>query len=118
MSNAPAGGCLLQVELGNPDLTSSDVQGTGGPGTYSMEVATGVLADEIGNRLVEQYAAAKGITVTAADLATAKSDYEEILSGRAATAAQECIGERLATGLRPGRRQPLHRRPAAQRPSI
>ena len=119
MSNAPTGGCLVQVELGNPDLTSSDVQGAGGTGTYSMSVTTGVLADEIGNRLVEQYAAAKGIgRVTAAERATAKSDYEadpewRSLDGRPG----RDVSEGLAAVLRPSRRQPLLRRPTAQRAS-
>jgi parvulin-like peptidyl-prolyl isomerase len=85
-STSAAGACLLQLE--HQGLTSSDVQGTGGQGTYSMTLATQVVDDEVGELLAQQYAASKGVHVTPSQLATAKSDYETILNGEISAATQ------------------------------
>jgi hypothetical protein len=76
---SPAGSCLLQLE--HQGLTASDGAGTGGSGTYSMTLASLVVDNEVGELLAQQYAAAKGITVTASEVATAKVDYQSILDG-------------------------------------
>jgi parvulin-like peptidyl-prolyl cis-trans isomerase-like protein len=83
---SPAGSCLLQLE--HQGLTASDGVGAGGSGTYSMTLAIQVVDTEVGELLAQQFAASKGITVTAAELATAKSDYESILDGEIAAASQ------------------------------
>ena len=74
-----AGGCLLQLQNANLAVVSG--AGTGGPGTYTMKFANAVLNNEVGNLLAEQYAASKGITVSASDLTTATSDFASTLNG-------------------------------------
>lgn len=73
-----AGACFLQLE--NPQLAGSSGQGAGGPGTYAMTLADTVLNHQVGDLLSAQYAASKGVTVAASDLATAKTDFESTLS--------------------------------------
>jgi hypothetical protein len=85
-AKSAAGGCLLQLE--HQGLTSSDAQGTGGAGTYSMTLATQVVDDEVGELLAQQYAASKGVAISASQLASAKSDYESILDGEISAATQ------------------------------
>jgi hypothetical protein len=79
LSTTVAGACLLQLESNS--LSPSDIQGEGGSGTYTMEFATTVLDNEVGNLLAEQYAGSKGITISDADLTTAKSDFSSTLDG-------------------------------------
>jgi parvulin-like peptidyl-prolyl isomerase len=74
-----AGGCLLQLE--NANLSTFDAVGTGGSGTYSMAFTNAVLNNQVGDLLARQFAASKGITISSADLATAKSDFESTLDG-------------------------------------
>ena len=95
-AKSAAGGCL--VELEHPGLTSSDVQGTGGSGTYSMTLATQVVDDEVGELLAQQYAASKGVTVSASQLASAKSDYESILGGEISAATQNSAANGVTGG--------------------
>jgi hypothetical protein len=99
-AKSSAGGCLLQLE--HQGLTSSDAQGTGGPGTYSMTLATQVVDDEVGELLAQQYAAANGVTVSPSQLASAKSDYESILGGEISAATQNSE----ANGVTPSCTQP------------
>ncbi len=74
-----AGGCLLQLE--NANLTTLVGEGAGGPGTYSMTFTNAVLNNQVGDLLAQQFAASKGITVSDADLASAKTDFESTLDG-------------------------------------
>ena len=99
-AKSSAGGCLLQLE--HQGLTSSDAQGTGGPGTYSMTLATQVVDDEVGELLAQQYAASNGVTVSSSQLASAKSDYESILDGEISAATQNSE----ANGVTPSCVQP------------
>jgi hypothetical protein len=82
-----AGGCLLQLE--NPQLATQATQGTGGPGTYTMAFTDAVLKQQVGDLLVGQYAASRGVTVSQDDLTTAKSDFEATLDGEAGSAVQQ-----------------------------
>jgi len=97
-----AGGCLLQLE--NAQLSTFDAVGTGGPGTYSMEFTNAVLNNQIGDLLAQQFAASKGITLSDADLATARSDFESTLDGEISQEVQSASSEgvvsycQLATG--------------------
>ena len=79
LETTAAGGCLLQLE--NSQLAATSGQGAGGPGTYTMTFANAVLNNQVGDLLAEQFAASKGITVSSADLATAKSDFQSTLDG-------------------------------------
>lgn len=81
-----AGGCLLQVQ--SQQLTTQAVQGSG-PGTYTMAFTDAVLKNQVGDLLVQQYAASQGITISAADLAKATSNLEATLGGEASSAAQQ-----------------------------
>jgi len=82
-----AGGCLLQLE--NAQLAATTGEGAGGAGTYSMTFANVVLNNQIGDLLTEQFAASKGIVVTEADLSTAQSELESLLSGAITQAVQQ-----------------------------
>ncbi len=86
LTQSSAGGCLLQLEQAGQ--TSSDAVGTGYAGTYSMKTATQVVGNEVGLLLTQQYAASKGFRITSAQLATARTDYQDILDGEIATASQ------------------------------
>jgi hypothetical protein len=82
-----AGQCLLQLEY--PQLASSPTEGVGGPGTWQTGFAGTILSNQVGNLLATQYAATKGITVDAADLASVKSEYESTLDGEIAADVQQ-----------------------------
>lgn len=79
LESTVAGGCLLELE--NTDLSPASAQGQGGSGTYTTEFAGAVLQSQVSDLLAQQYAATKGITVSSADLDTAKSDFEATLDG-------------------------------------
>ena len=81
------GGCLLEIQ--NPQLSTTPLQGTGGSGTYTTAFAGAVLDSQVGQLLAEQYAMSKGITVSSSDLATAKSDFQSTLSGEINAAVQQ-----------------------------
>lgn len=81
------GGCLLQIE--NPQLSTTPLQGSGGSGTYTTAFAGAVLESQVGQLLAEQYAMSKGITVSSSDLATAKSDFQSTLNGEISAAVQQ-----------------------------
>ncbi len=85
-AKSSVGGCLLELE--HPGLTSTDAQGTGGSGTYSMTLVTQVVDDEVGELLAQRYAASKGVTVSPSQLASAKSNYESTLTGEISAATQ------------------------------
>ena len=87
LESTVAGACLLQLE--NPQLTSYSGEGAGGPGTYTVAFADAVLDNQVGDLLAGQYAAARGITVSSSDLATAKSDFEATLDGEISAAVQQ-----------------------------
>jgi PPIC-type PPIASE domain len=87
LQTTPAGGCLLQVE--NAQLAASSGEGTGGSGTYSMTFANAVLNNQVGALLATQYAGSKGITISPADLTTARSDFESTLDGEISAAVQQ-----------------------------
>jgi len=46
-----------------------------------MAFTNAVLNNQVGDLLARQFAASKGITISSADLATAKSDFESTLDG-------------------------------------
>jgi parvulin-like peptidyl-prolyl isomerase len=79
LDTTQAGGCLLQLQSGN--LAAVSGTGAGGTGTYTMAFANTVLNEQVGNLLAQQYAASRGITVSAAQLATATSDLQATLDG-------------------------------------
>jgi hypothetical protein len=85
--NTATGGCLLQLQ--NAEATQASAQGAGGSGTYNSGFTGEVLSNELGDLLGEQYAASRGITVTAADLAQAKTQYQSTLSGEISQSVQE-----------------------------
>ncbi|MGO8872469.1 MAG: peptidylprolyl isomerase [Acidimicrobiales bacterium] len=91
LQDTAAGGCLLQLE--DAEVASVSGQGAGGPGTYTMAFANAVLELQVEDLLAEQYAASKGITVTAADVETATSDFESTLSGEINAAVQQSEAE-------------------------
>ncbi|HEX3979914.1 MAG TPA: hypothetical protein VHW93_01755, partial [Acidimicrobiales bacterium] len=91
LETTAAGGCLLQLE--NAQLADTSGQGAGGPGTYTMTFANAVLNNQVGDLLAEQFAASKGITVTSADLNTAKSDFVSTLDGEISSAVQQSESE-------------------------
>jgi hypothetical protein len=82
-----AGGCLLQLE--NPQLTTQATQGSGGSGTYTMTFTDAVLKTQVGDLLVGQYAASRGVSISAGDLTKAKSDFEATLDGETTSAVQQ-----------------------------
>ncbi len=87
LQTTAAGGCLLQLE--NAQLAATSGEGTGGPGTYSMTFTNAVLNNQVGALLAVQYAASKGITISPADLMTARSDFESTLDGEISAAVQQ-----------------------------
>jgi hypothetical protein len=86
LETTTAGGCLLQLE--NGQLTSADATGEGGQGTYSTAFAGFVLGNRVGDLLAGQFAASKGITITAAELAAAKTDLQSTLDGEISQSVQ------------------------------
>lgn len=95
LEQSSAGACLFQVQ--HQGLTTSDVVGTGGSGTYSMGVANQVVNDHVDQLLARQYAASKGITnLTPAQLDAARSDFTAILDGEIPTAIQNAQSNGLA----------------------
>ena len=79
MDSTVAGGCLLQLQ--NANLTAVATTGAGGSGTYTMAFANSVINSQVGYLLAQQYAASRGITLSASDLTTAASDYQSTLDG-------------------------------------
>ncbi len=82
-----AGSCLLQLE--SAQLAATSGEGAGGPGTYSMAFANAVLNNQVGALLAEQFASAKGITISPVDLTSATSDLEATLNGEISAAVQQ-----------------------------
>ncbi len=98
LNGTAAGQCLLQLEY--PQLAASSVEGAGS-GTWLTSFASTILSGQVESLLAIQYGASKGITVGAADLAAAQSEYESTLNGAisadvqqstAAGAASACQG--------------------------
>lgn len=79
LESTVAGGCLLELE--NSQFSPASVQGEGGSGTYTTEFAGSVLQTQVSDLLAQQYAATKGIVVSSADMAAAKSDLAATLDG-------------------------------------
>jgi parvulin-like peptidyl-prolyl isomerase len=79
LESTAAGGCLLALE--NTEISPAALEGDGGSGTYATEFAGAILQNQVSDLLAEQYAATKGISVSSADVATAKSDFEATLDG-------------------------------------
>ena len=74
-----------------------------------MAFANAVLNNQVGDLLAEQFAASKGITISAVDLATATSDFEATLDGEISAAVQQAstVGHHLVL---PGRQRGQHHR--------
>jgi hypothetical protein len=87
MVNTVPGSCLLQLE--NAQATPATAQGAGGPGTYNTGFTGEVLSKQLGDLLGAQYAASKGITISASDLAQAKTQLQSTLGGEIDQLAQE-----------------------------
>jgi len=79
-----AGQCFLEAETGQEIETS----GTGGPGTFDMGFAAAILQSQVSDELASQLAASKGLTITAADLATAQNTYDDVLDGQISQVAE------------------------------
>jgi hypothetical protein len=90
-----AGSCLLQLE--NPQLTSQATQGAGGAGTYTMAFTDAVLKTQVGDLLVGQYAASRGVIASSDDLVKAKSDFEATLDGETTSAVQQSAASGTAS---------------------
>lgn len=86
-----AGQCLLQYE--SPQVASSGSQGAGGSGTYTTTYAATVLDSQVGELLAQQYAASKGLHVSSADVAAAKSDLESTLDGAIQQLVQQSVSD-------------------------
>jgi parvulin-like peptidyl-prolyl isomerase len=86
LETTSAGGCLLQLE--NGQLTSALAAGEGGHGTFSTPFAGFVLGNRVGDLLAGEFAASKGITITSAQLASAKSDLQSTLDGEISQSLQ------------------------------
>jgi hypothetical protein len=91
LSNTVAGGCLLQLE--NASLSPTQAEGTGGSGTYTMAFVNAVLDDQVGDLLAEQYAASKGITISASDLTSAQTDLQSTLDGEINQSVEQADSE-------------------------
>ena len=87
LATKAAGGCLLQLE--NAQLTPLSVVGAGGKGTYTMAFVDSVLNIQMGDLLAEQYSRSRGITLSASDLAAAKSDLQSTLDGEISAEVQQ-----------------------------
>jgi hypothetical protein len=87
LESTVAGTCLLQVQ--NPQLTPQAIKGTGGSGTYTMAFTDAVLKERVGDLLAEQYANARGITISSSDLTKATSDFQATLDGEITSAVQQ-----------------------------
>ncbi len=59
-----------------------------------MAFADAVLNNQVGDLLAQQYAASKGITVSASDLTSAKSDFESTLDGEISQQVQDAAVRR------------------------
>jgi PPIC-type PPIASE domain len=82
-----SGACLLQ--LNDPQLVAQPIKGAGGSGTYTMAFTDAVLKNQVGDLLVDQYAASRGITISTSGLAVAETDLEATLSGESSSAVQQ-----------------------------
>jgi hypothetical protein len=87
LGTTPAGECLLQLE--SPQAAAAGGQGAGGSGTYTAAYAATVLDSQVGEVLAQQYAGSKGLHVSAAELAAAKSDLASTLDGEIQQALQQ-----------------------------
>jgi len=83
LAGAGAGQCLLALRSGQ--AISVD---TGG-GTYPTAYASAVLSGEVGNLVAAQFAAAHGVHLTSAGVATARTDYTSALDGRITALVQQ-----------------------------
>jgi hypothetical protein len=79
LNQSKAGQCLLSLKF--PESLSLTAVGAGGAGTYETGFASTVLGSSVYNLLATQYAAAHGISLSAADVSAAKSNYESTLDG-------------------------------------
>ncbi len=80
LAGSAAGQCLLALR-GYPAVTAGD--------SYPTSFAGQVLSNSVGNLLAAQFAAAHGVRTTAADLATARSNYASSLDGGITAMAQQ-----------------------------
>lgn len=87
LDGTAAGQCLLQLEY--PQLAGTSAEGDGGPGTWQTSFASTILSNQVSNLLAIQYGASKGITVDAAELAAAQSEYESTLNGAISSDLQQ-----------------------------
>jgi hypothetical protein len=87
MVNTVPGACLLQLD--NPEASPATAQGAGGTGTYNIGFTGQVLSRELGDLLGQQYAASKGIAVSASDLTEAKTMLQSTWDGEISQLAQE-----------------------------
>ena len=79
LNESAAGQCLLSLKF--PQSLSLAAEGAGGSGTYQTSFVSTVLGSSVYNLLATQYATAHGVTLSAADLTAARSNYEATLDG-------------------------------------
>ena len=79
LDQSAAGQCLLSLKF--PSSLSLTTVGSGGSGTYTTSFASSVLASDVYNQLATQLAEGAGISLSAAETAAARSDYESTLDG-------------------------------------
>jgi ribosomal protein L14 len=81
------GQCLLSLNAGQA-LDLSGV-GTGGPGTYQLNLAAAVLDNRVYNLLASQYLVGHAVHITNQDRALAESTFASILQGEISAQAQQ-----------------------------
>ncbi len=81
-----AGACLLEIESPGGPL---QVAGTGGQGTFSMSLTDSVLLQSVNSLLYRQYAAGHHVTVTSAELSSARTALGQQFSGEIDAAVQQ-----------------------------
>ncbi len=115
LQSTAAGACLEEVQ--SPTATPPG-EGAGGPGTYSMAYADGVLDNQLAGLLASQYASSKGITLSSSDLATAKTDLESTLDGAISTEVQQAGTSGTSSSCQLGSWRGDDRRPGVGRPAL
>jgi parvulin-like peptidyl-prolyl isomerase len=99
-----AGACLLEIESQGGPL---QVEGTGGQGTFSMSLTDSVLLQSVNSLLYRQYAAERHVTVTSAELSSARTALGQEFSGEIDAAVQQAGDEGVASYCQSTSGQPI-----------
>ncbi len=99
-----AGACLLEIESPGGPLR---VEGTGGQGTFSMSLTDSVLLQSVNSLLYRQYAAEHHVTVTSAELRSARTALGQQFSGEIDAAVQQAGNAGVASYCQSASGQPI-----------